>query len=136
MALAVAVINIFAPSNDLSAQDTYKFYEYPGPLTANEKAALDECALRMKQDPSWQACILFYSARKNITGQSKKAADNAKNYLVTRHGIDPTRILTLDGGYKEKQTIELWFMPDGAAPPKANPTVKSAKLQTSRPKAK
>ena len=60
------------------------------------KAKLDEVALKMKQDPSATAQVIGYSASGEKNGQriSEQRAAGVKNYLVTRHGIDPSRIKT------------------------------------------
>lgn len=63
------------------------------------KAKLDEVALRMKQDSDATAQVIGYadgssgsqSANQRIAEQRAEAV---KNYLVTRHGIDPSRITT------------------------------------------
>ena len=68
-------------------------------LTNICKAKLDEVALRMKQDPDATAQIIGYadSATGTQSGNQRSADQRAqavKNYLVTRHGIDPSRITT------------------------------------------
>ncbi|HEX5718811.1 MAG TPA: OmpA family protein, partial [Thermoanaerobaculia bacterium] len=63
------------------------------------KARLDEVALRMKQEPDSTAQVIGYadgatgsqSANQRIAEQRAEAV---KSYLVTRHGIDPSRITT------------------------------------------
>ena len=68
-------------------------------LTNICKARLDEVALRMKQDPDSTAQVIGYadSATGSQSGNQRIADQRAqavKNYLVTRHGIDPSRITT------------------------------------------
>jgi len=68
-------------------------------LTNICKAKLDEVGLRMKQDANSTAHITGYAdGAKGSAGSNQKVADQraqaAKNYLVTRHGIDPNRITT------------------------------------------
>ena len=60
------------------------------------KAKLDEVALKMKQDPAATAQVIGYADGSERSGQriSEQRAQNVKNYLVTRHGIDPSRIKT------------------------------------------
>lgn len=69
------------------------------------KAKLDEVALKMKQDPELRALVLGYSdpsgsadANQRI---SEQRAEAVRNYLVTRHGIDPSRIRTEGRGSAE-----------------------------------
>jgi OOP family OmpA-OmpF porin len=69
------------------------------------KAKLDEVALKMKQDPELSAQVIGYSdASGNSAGNqrmSEQRAEAVKNYLVTRHGIDPSRITTEGRGSAE-----------------------------------
>lgn len=60
------------------------------------KAKLDDVALKMKQDSAAQAQVLGYADGSEKYGQrlSEQRANNVKSYLVTRHGIDPSRIKT------------------------------------------
>ncbi|HEX2251849.1 MAG TPA: OmpA family protein [Thermoanaerobaculia bacterium] len=69
------------------------------------KARLDEVALQLKQEPDATARVIGYS---DSTGSeqanlriSRERAEAVKNYLVTRHGIDPSRITTEGRGSAE-----------------------------------
>jgi outer membrane protein OmpA-like peptidoglycan-associated protein len=64
------------------------------------KATLDEVALRMKEESERSALVIGYT---DSTGSeasnlrtSERRAEAVKNYLVTRHAIDPSRI-TVEG---------------------------------------
>jgi OOP family OmpA-OmpF porin len=74
-------------------------------LTNIAKAILDGVALRMKNDLNATAVITGFT---DNTGTEKanvelgqKRADAAKEYLVTRHGIDPGRITAQSKGSAE-----------------------------------
>ncbi len=74
-------------------------------LTNIAKAVLDGVALRMKNDLNATAVVAGYT---DNTGTDKaneelgmKRAQAAKEYLVTRHGIDPGRISTVSKGSTE-----------------------------------
>jgi outer membrane protein OmpA-like peptidoglycan-associated protein len=74
-------------------------------LTNIAKAVLDGVALRMKNDLNATAVITGYtdntgSEQSNLELGAKRA-DAAKQYLVTRHGIDPGRISTASKGAAE-----------------------------------
>jgi outer membrane protein OmpA-like peptidoglycan-associated protein len=74
-------------------------------LTNIAKAILDGVALRMKNDLNATAVITGYSdnagsPESNLAISAKRAAA-AKEYLVTRHGIDPARISTAAKGSSE-----------------------------------
>jgi len=74
-------------------------------LTNIAKAVLDGIALRMKNDLNATAVITGYSdkagAEEANIAISAKRAEAAKEYLVTRHGIDPNRITTAAKGSAE-----------------------------------
>jgi OOP family OmpA-OmpF porin len=74
-------------------------------LTNIAKAILDGIALRMKNDLNATAVVTGYSdpggsEQANLAISAKRAAA-AKEYLVTRHGIDPGRITTAFKGTAE-----------------------------------
>lgn len=63
------------------------------------KAKLDEVALRMKQEPDSTAKVVGYADGSTGSQSSnqriaEQRAEAVKSYIVTRHGIDPSRITT------------------------------------------
>lgn len=88
------------PPTPETTRDEISFDAGSTRLTNIAKAVLDGIALRMKNDLNSTAVITGYtddtgSEQANIP-LSIKRADAAKEYLVTRHGIDPSR-MTTDG---------------------------------------
>ncbi len=69
-------------------------------LTNIAKAILDDIALRMKQEPSSTALVIGYTDNREKTGSNsdldRRRAEAVRDYLVSRHGIDPSRI-TVEG---------------------------------------
>ena len=69
-------------------------------LTNIAKAILDDVALRMKQEPTSTANVIGYNDDKENTGPNhdldRRRAEAVRDYLVSRHGIDPSRI-TVEG---------------------------------------
>jgi OmpA-OmpF porin, OOP family len=74
-------------------------------LTNIAKAILDGVALRMKNDLNSTAVITGFSDNVGTEEAnldiSRRRAEAAKEYLVTRHGIDPARITTEGKGSAE-----------------------------------
>jgi outer membrane protein OmpA-like peptidoglycan-associated protein len=88
-----------------STRDEIFFDVASARLTNIAKAILDGIALRMKNDLNSTAVITGYSDpggsdQSNLAISAKRAAA-AKEYLVTRHGIDPGRITTAAKGTAE-----------------------------------
>jgi outer membrane protein OmpA-like peptidoglycan-associated protein len=94
-----------APAPRPEERVTVNFTPGSARLSNIAKAKLDEVALRMKQDPELRAMVIGYtdpsgSADANQR-MSEQRAEAVKNYLVTRHGIDPNRIRTEGRGSAE-----------------------------------
>ena len=74
-------------------------------LTNIAKAVLDGVALRMKNDLNATAVVTGYTDNTGTDQANQelgmKRAQAAKEYLVTRHGIDPGRIVTASKGGAE-----------------------------------
>ncbi len=69
-------------------------------LTNIAKAILDDVALRMKQEPASTALVIGYTDNRENTGPNsdldRRRAEAVRDYLVSRHGIDASRI-TVEG---------------------------------------
>jgi outer membrane protein OmpA-like peptidoglycan-associated protein len=65
-------------------------------LTNIAKAILDDVALRMRQEPASTAIVIGYTDNRENTGANRdldrRRAEAVRDYLVSRHGIDPSRI--------------------------------------------
>ena len=100
-----------------------KLDEYGKLMPKDEEARLDNFMIELMSDPAAQAHIISYNASTSRPGDAQKAADRAKDYLIRKRGLDPSRVVTVTGGSREKPTVELWIVPAGAALPKPTPTV-------------
>ena len=92
---------VVAPSGPVDIRtDEIHFESGSARLTNIAKAILDEVALRMKQEPSSTAIVIGYTDDRENTGANadldRRRAEAVRDYLVSRHGIDPTRI-TVEG---------------------------------------
>ena len=71
-------------------------------LTNIAKAILDDVALRMRQEPDATIVVTGYTDNRENTGPNRdldrRRAEAVRDYLVSRHGIDPSRITVQAGG--------------------------------------
>ena len=111
-----------------------KLDEYGNVRFNDEKARLDNFAIALQNEPNAQGHIIAYGGRRGRAGEAQARADRAKDYLVNQRGIAADRIVTLDGGYREDLTVELWIVPQGATAPAASPTVDASEVQTTTPR--
>jgi hypothetical protein len=108
--------------------------EYGNIRFNDEKARLDNLAVELQNDPTAQGYIICYGGRVGRAGEAQARCDRAKNDLVTRRSISADRIVTVDGGFKENLTVELWVVPSGATPPAATPSVDPSEVRTTQPR--
>lgn len=113
--------------------ESKKFEDFSPLAVKAGNARLDNFAIELQNNPGSQGYILGYGGRRSSAGTGQKTADSAKNYLVKTRKLDSRGLVTVDGGYKEEASIELWIVPSGAAPPKPSPTVDPSELKTAKP---
>jgi hypothetical protein len=87
----------------------------------DQKARLDNLAVELQRDPTTRAYIIAYGARTSHLAQVERLMTRARDYLVAQRGIDPSRIVVVNGGLRDTDSVELWIVPSGAAPPRAAP---------------
>ena len=88
-----------------------------------EQWHLEDFRTELVKEPNAKAYIIAYGGREDTPGKAQRYALRAKNYLVNSRGVDPARIVTIDGGRREDFIVELWLVPNGAHPPQLEPTV-------------
>ena len=94
----------------------------------DQKARLDNLAVELQNDPSTRAYVLAYGGRMSPLAQVEKLMSRAHDYLITQRGIDASRIVVVNGGFREEDSVELWLVPSGAAPPRPTPTVQAGEV--------
>lgn len=76
----------------------------------------------IKKDLQSKFYIVYYNPRKSKYGlDGKKWADYALGVLANGYDISQSRIILIDGGIRENQSLEFWIVPEGANPPKPTP---------------
>lgn len=68
--------------------------------------------------------IIVYGGRRGKRNEAKARAARMKYWLTYIRRLPSRRIVTIDGGYREEQTSELWMVLPGAPAPTPTPTVK------------
>ncbi|HKZ80619.1 MAG TPA: hypothetical protein VJ124_20255 [Pyrinomonadaceae bacterium] len=91
----------------------------------DQKARLDNLAVELQHDPSVITHIIAYGGRTSRIGQADRLLTRARDYLINKRGISPSRIVILNGGFREEDAVELWIVPSGATPPQPSPTVQA-----------
>ena len=97
-----------------------KVDEYGSVKEEDEAARLDNFFANIT--PGELTYILAYAGRTSPRGQANADLKRIRAYLV-KAGVPSERIGTIDGGFKEEITRELWLVPEGADAPRPSPTI-------------
>ena len=114
-----------------------RFDEFPSISFDDDKARLDNLAIELQNTPGAQGHIIYYGGRTSSPAQVEALGARARNYLVVTRGIDASRLVMVNGGYREAPTFELWIVPQGATAPAATPTLQPGDIRpaaTGRPR--
>jgi hypothetical protein len=103
--------------------------QFEPPAFDDVKARLDNLAIELQNAPTSQAYIIVYSGRRSRPGQADRLAARAKSYMTKERGIDSSRLVVINGGYRESDYFELWLVPQGAEPPQATPSLQPGEAQ-------
>src|ERR1700752_569406 len=95
----------------------------------DQKARLDNLAVEMQSDPTTTTYLFGYGGRTSPVGQADRLLTRAREYLVTQRGIDASRIVMSNGGYREEDALEVWIVPKGATPPRPTPTLQPSDVR-------
>jgi len=110
-------------------------------IASYDPSSIDEVLLSLKKvaaslskpsnrnEPSTLVYVIAYAGRSSPRGETKRSTEQARSLLVTQYGIDQDRIITMDGGIKERSQVQIFLRPPGAAPPRIKPTIYPGDVQ-------
>lgn len=92
--------------------DNVMFEKSSARATNIGKAQLDDVALRMRQEPASTAVVIGYVAEGETgEGLDRRRAEAVRDYLMSRHNIDASRISIEAGGAGEMQAVVKLVVP-------------------------
>jgi hypothetical protein len=100
--------------HEFRAPKARKFDEYGDVSLINEETRLANFDIQLRQEPGAQGYVIVYGSRR-----VKPHIARVRKFLIEKRGLEPSRIVLMDGGYSKTQKVELWIVPTGAAPPTA-----------------
>lgn len=95
----------------------------------DDKARFDNLAIELQNAPDMQAYIIVYSGRRSRVAQADLLGRRTMDYLVTNRQVDGSRIVIVNGGYREMDYFEVWLCPPAATRPQPSPTVQPGDVQ-------
>ena len=137
MCRQTAQANTYIPPHEKRSLVAREFDDCSGCSYDDQKARLDNLAVELQNDPTTTAYIFAYGGKTGPAGQGDKLLTRARDYLINHRGIDASRLVTSIGGFRERDSVEVWLVPQGATPPKPSPTVQAGDVRpatTARPR--
>jgi hypothetical protein len=108
------------------------FDQYGDVNIENEMARLDNFAIQLQNDGTAQGHIFAYAGKRTYPGEALQRVQRAKDYLVNVSGIEPERVVAVDGGYRTEFSVTLIIAPRGAAPPSASPEFSPCEIELTK----
>ena len=99
----------------------------------DEMARLDNFAIELHNSPESQAYIIVYGGRRDTRRNEVRARlSRIRYYLINNRRIDSERIILVNGGHRERFTIELWLRPRNEVAPVITPSVQPREVRFRR----
>ncbi len=129
-------VNVEAPPPPAMTSKMSEFNFKPNSVYVDNtaKAILDQVALRLQNEANSTVLLAGSAAATEPARLSMTRAQNAKIYLTSNKGIDPSRVQVADAGRTGTRTVAVWFVPAGAVAPKVTPANSPAAAPTPKPK--
>jgi|SRR6266567_8810151 len=112
LCVAIVVVTRVVEAQQVIVDHSSKFDEFSGSNWESAMGRLDNFALDMRNNPHMVGVLIVCGGQGRRRGEARTWTGCLKSYLVTRRGIEPNRILMINGGYREDLTVELWETAD------------------------
>ncbi|MCA1621989.1 MAG: hypothetical protein LC795_22485 [Acidobacteria bacterium] len=112
-----------AGAGDPLSGKTRKLDDYGKIGHCDETARLDNFAMELQNEQGTKAYLLVYMGRNDMPAWKEGLLKRAAGYLVETRGLDPERVKTVFGGYREQRTTELWVVAAEDPAPEPSDTV-------------
>lgn len=128
------------------AQEARKIDEFGNESCDNFRNLLDIFFAELKDSKDAKGYIFVYEGKllvplynkENRTIYPQRGEAEAEIKLIRQHilfrDFDKSRIVLINGGIRERYTVELWIVPNNSTPPKSAPTLKKMKYRKGKAK--
>ena len=143
--LIILLVIFVSASSSSMAQEATMFDQFENINCEDEKARLDNFTIQLQNQPEASGYIIYYGGPKyGKPGQTRlprrnEAAARAarlKSYLIETRGLVTTRVVMINGGFRETWQAELFVVPAGAKPPEPKPVLKPEQIKFRKGKAR
>ena len=97
-----------------------------------ERLRLDNFSIALVNSPDATGYIIAYGGKSGRRGEANVLNERAKRYLTEIRRLPASRLAVINGGFREKNHVDLFVVPLRACPPIADPTIDPRDVQTTR----
>jgi hypothetical protein len=115
----LATVTFAANAPSIAAQT--KFDSYGRLVTDDEAAHLDLFDEQLRNHPNTRGYLVGYNDPSVPPGVFLRRLYGDQQYLTEIRGLEPNRLSVIDGGYRDRFTIEMWIAPLNSMPPSPAP---------------
>jgi hypothetical protein len=105
------------------------FDSYDEVSQAEEKLRLDNFVIALMDQEGRAGYLIGYGGKRARVREAVERAQRARDYLIKVRNFPAGRLMAIDGGYREKASVELYIVPSGSCPPRATPTIDPRDVQ-------
>lgn len=100
--------------------------QYDDISLTDEQQRLDRLgSYLMAEGSASDVYLVAYAARSSCFWEARQRTDRAKRYLVNRHKIEASRVITVDGGFRETLSVDIFISARDSCGPFPTPTLPS-----------
>ena len=98
---------------------------YSESSVVEERQQLDRLAEQLKSAPADSTLyIVTYAGKRSCIYETKWRGNRIKRYLIETHHLAGERLIIVEGGSRERWTVELFVQPPGSCGPLPSPTLR------------
>ena len=110
--------------------EAQKVMEFHPDNCEGEMMRMDHLANLLYEDgTNLTVYIIVYGGRRDTRrNEVRVVGARTRRYLAENRGIARERLLVVNGGFRERLTVEVWLVPRGTEMPAATPTVNARRV--------
>lgn len=123
----------FARSENFQSEKAEKIDEFGQIDDCDFGARLDHLMVALQEKTGATGYLIFYQGKDVLPAryESSLSERRARNHVMLRR-FDSSRLVFVNGGFREEQGTEIWIVPAGAEPPMPTGTIPKPEIPTGK----
>ncbi|HSK71097.1 MAG TPA: hypothetical protein VK892_05345 [Pyrinomonadaceae bacterium] len=119
--------------NSSPQEKAEKIEEFGGLSECDLRSRIDNLLIQLQEQPNATGYIIFYQGKDTLPAEYEfnRTERLFRMHIRQRH-FNPTRLVFVDGGFRESHSAELWIVPPGAESPTPTNTIPKPEIPTDK----